>query len=218
MAEKQDAWNLEVAAFDAGVTEYVTMRDGLLARWDTHNLFLNDFLGGTDKTQAEWDAEVLALRQATVTWPALFQNGVVVQPAETHMSFLRALGPCYTALQMLEDLAAQYINDDTVPNNVRNQLGRIDFVEPYFAYTPAGLIYQTELPNGTIRTKTVRPPHWWLLPNQFSTFLRRGRTEPTLEEDPARVRAIAGVRFTPAIDDADLFTARDQCAAVTGID
>jgi hypothetical protein len=216
MGLKQDAWDAEVAAFDAGRTAYETARDTMLAQWTAFNTFLTDFLGGTDKTQAEWDAEVLALRRATMTKAARSEGGVIVRPAETQASFASTRGPLETALLGLEELTAQYDADPDVPNNVKAAMRRIGFGD-YFIFNPAGLAYQRRDQNGNLVTSTIKAPHWWAIPNQFSGLIIRGRGEPTVEDDPANARGKLAT-LTPTIDDTALFTVRDDCAAIAGID
>lgn len=220
MGIKQDAWDARVADFDAGRSAYEAARGALLGAWANFNTFLTAFLAGASITQAEWDTKVLALRQATITKGPSFEDSVLVRLPEIQPSHFSTLSPLLAALDNLSALAEVYATDNTVPSNVRARLRQIEFSDnaEYIAYTPGAISYQVRsATNRKVRTLVGQSPHWWLVPNQYSDLILRGRAEPRVSDDPANAR-LKVANITPSIIDTNLFAVRDQCAAVTGID
>jgi hypothetical protein len=222
MGVKQDAWDAQVAAINAAEPAYVAARLAWIVAVGQYELFKDDFVSGTDKSQAEWDAAWLVLRQATFTKGPRWENGVIVRPAETQDSLYSTFGPIEQALQELEflghlghpdfgDLA--FRDDPAISQGTRNRIDRIPFVNDYLIITPNNQVTRRTSKSGPAgiagQFVDAAHGHWY-----------QGLKESeTVVADPASSRGrMQQLDFLVAISDVAAFDVRDDCAAVIGID
>lgn len=221
MGIKQDAWTTQVNLFDSGVGNYINARDDLLDSYTEFNVYLNNFLTDSGVTQQEWDSQVLNIRQKALTKSARFEDGILVRPQETQNSFQSTWSICEEALRNLRELSETYVNDLSIPNNVRNSIGQIDFDanDQYIVFSPPGGVYAVKSKDGVTRFLPIQPPHYWLIINQFSSLIKAGRTEPTVGDDSTNAKTkLSGISFLIVINDSAAFAVSDDARGITGID